>query len=117
MLSMGVGTRGVGDPGWAPTCNDGGMADPHAITATIIGRVQGVGYRYTTAHMARELGLNGWVRNAPDGSVEVWAQGDEGVLEQFIAFLKQGPTSARVRSAAVHPVDPNPAMQGFTVRS
>ncbi|MEA2010251.1 MAG: acylphosphatase [Actinomycetota bacterium] len=87
-----------------------------AIAAKVTGRVQGVGYRYTAAHTAERLGLLGWVRNASDGSVEVRAQGDAGVLEQFIVFLKQGPRAARVRSVDVHPVEPNPTLSGFTVR-
>jgi acylphosphatase len=92
------------------------MADHRAITAKITGRVQGVGYRYAVVQMAQELGLVGWVRNASDGSVETWAQGDEVVLEQFIAFLKQGPRSARVRSVVVLPVVPDSSLHGFAVR-
>lgn len=92
------------------------MADQKAITATVTGRVQGVGYRYAVVHVARELGLVGWVRNAPDGSVEAWAQGDEPVLGRFIAFLRQGPRSARVRSVDVLSVDPDDSLNGFAVR-
>ena len=98
-------------------CDHGGMADQKAILATITGRVQGVGYRYTAAHTARRLGLAGWVRNMPDGSVETRAQGDERMVEQFAAFLEQGPRSARVRSVDVHPVEPDPTLTGFVVRS
>ena len=92
------------------------MADQKAITATVTGRVQGVGYRYGVVHVARELGLVGWVRNAVDGSVETWAQGDEPVLGQLIVFLRQGPRSALVRSVAVLAVDPDPSLHGFVVR-
>ena len=93
------------------------VADHKAIIARVTGRVQGVGYRYTAAHMARELGLNGWVRNMPDGSVETRVQGDERVLEQYVAFLEQGPRAARVRSVDVSPVELDPSMDTFTVRS
>jgi len=93
------------------------VAHQEAIRAKVTGRVQGVGFRYTTEHAARELGLVGWVRNAPDGSVEVRAQGNEMVLEQFVAFLRKGPRSARVRSVDVNPVSPDPTLTGFTVRS
>ena len=81
------------------------------------GRVQGVGYRYTTADVARRLGLTGWVRNAPDGSVEVRAQGHERILDEFVAFLKKGPRSARVESVDVTPVSPDPSATGFRIRS
>ncbi len=93
------------------------VADHKAIIARITGRVQGVGYRYSAAHVARELGLSGWVRNAPDGSVETRVQGDERVLEQYVEFLEQGPRAARVRSVDVHPVEPDPSMDAFTVRT
>ena len=88
-----------------------------AIIAKVTGRVQGVGYRYTAVRVANELGLAGWVRNVPDGSVETRVQGDEQVLEQYVAFLEQGPRGARVRSVDVHPVEPDPSLDAFTVRT
>ena len=65
--------------------------------AIVSGRVQGVGYRASAAHEARRLGVRGWVRNRPDGTVEVDAQGDEAVLETFLVYLRQGPPGARVK--------------------
>ena len=97
-------------------CNDGDMTDQKAIAARVTGRVQGVGYRYTVARVASELGLVGWVRNAPDGSVEVRAQGHEPVLDEFVAFMHKGPRSARVRSVDTYPVDPDASLAGFNVR-
>ena len=95
----------------------GGMADQRAIAATVTGRVQGVGYRYAVLHVAQEFGLEGWVMNAPNGSVEVWAQGNRTVLGDLIVFLKQGSRSARVRSVEVRSVDPDASLLGFVVRS
>jgi acylphosphatase len=92
------------------------MADEMAFTVTVTGRVQGVGYRYAVVDVARELGLTGWVRNALDGSVETWVQGDELVLEQFIAFLRQGPRSARVQSVDILSAGPDASLHGFGVR-
>jgi acylphosphatase len=69
-----------------------------AIRARVIGRVQGVGFRYTCWHEARRLGLSGWVRNEPDGSVEVWAEGGAEKLDRFVQWLRQGPPGARVDS-------------------
>lgn len=66
------------------------------LHATVHGRVQGVGFRYTTQDQARRLGLAGWVRNRADGTVEVEAQGEKSVLETFLAFLYRGPLGARV---------------------
>jgi len=60
------------------------------------GRVQGVGFRYFVRAQALELGLRGWVRNRPDGSVEAAAAGPGGALDRLEAFLLQGPPRARV---------------------
>jgi acylphosphatase len=66
--------------------------------------------------VANELGLVGWVQNTPDGSVKTWSQGHELVLEQFVAYLWEGPRSARVRSVDVLPVEPDESLRGFVVR-
>jgi acylphosphatase len=93
-----------------------GVANQKAITVTVTGRVQGVGYRYAVVDAAEALGLVGWVRNAPDASVDMWAQGDEPALEQLVAFLRQGPRTALVRSVDILPVDPDPLLHTFAVR-
>jgi acylphosphatase len=51
------------------------------------GRVQGVGFRFTAQRIAEELGLCGWVSNLDDGSVEICAEGDEGVLNDFLTQI------------------------------
>lgn len=68
------------------------------LHAIVTGRVQGVGFRYHTTNTARQLGLNGWVKNLPDQSVEVVAEGNRQQLEVLVDFLKQGPSSARVQN-------------------
>jgi acylphosphatase len=60
------------------------------------GRVQGVSFRHYTRLRAVELGLFGWVRNMPDGTVEVTAEGEREPLEQLLAFLHGGPSGAHV---------------------
>jgi acylphosphatase len=69
---------------------------PEAFHALVCGRVQGVGYRYSCYHEARRLGLSGWVRNRPDGDVEVWAEGNAEKLDAFLQWLRRGPPGARV---------------------
>ncbi|MFQ5525382.1 MAG: acylphosphatase [Thermoanaerobaculia bacterium] len=64
----------------------------------ITGRVQGVGFRFYTRQRARDLGLKGWVRNCPDGSVEALATGSEGQLEAFEAALRRGPAGSQVNA-------------------
>ena len=54
------------------------------------GRVQGVGFRYFTHRVARELGVRGRVKNLPNGTVEVYAEGDEDPMEQFLTGIKKG---------------------------
>ncbi|GBE26083.1 acylphosphatase [bacterium BMS3Bbin02] len=93
-----------------------GVTDQKAIIATVTGRVQGVGYRYAVVREAQELGLVGWVRNVTDGSVETWAQGDEPNLEQLVAFMREGPRQALVRSVDILSVNPDPSLRGFAVR-
>ncbi len=87
-----------------------------AITAVVTGRVQGVGFRYTTQEVGQRLGLVGWVRNQPDGSVAAWAQGTEDAVARFAAYLEQGPRAARVTSVQVVTTEPDPTLQGFQVR-
>jgi len=66
------------------------------VRAIVKGRVQGVGYRWFARDAARRLGLKGFVRNLPDGSVEVQAVGDRDALEQFVGRLRRGPAMAYV---------------------
>ena len=62
----------------------------------VSGRVQGVGFRYFVAREAGLLTLTGWVRNLPDGRVEVVACGETGLLDRLEKLLAQGPGMARV---------------------
>ena len=62
----------------------------------IFGRVQGVNFRWATRRLAQRLGLFGWVRNEPDGSVKIVAQGEEGKIKELIERLGNGLTFARV---------------------
>lgn len=62
----------------------------------VVGRVQGVGFRWFTRVVARRLQLAGWVRNLPDGSVEVAASGREEKLEELRRLLEKGPDGAVV---------------------
>lgn len=61
------------------------------------GRVQGVGFRYFVEQGANSIGLRGWVRNADDGSVEVYASGNAAQLSELEGLLWKGPRLAEVR--------------------
>lgn len=67
----------------------------------ISGRVQGVGYRYHTWKTATQLGLAGWVRNLPDGSVEAVFEGSETAIAQMVRWCHQGPAAAIVEQVQV----------------
>jgi acylphosphatase len=67
----------------------------------VIGRVQGVGFRYSAIHEARRLGINGTVANLPDGSVEVVAEGEAEGLARFASWLRRGPPGAHVRDLQI----------------
>lgn len=60
------------------------------------GRVQGVGFRYYTLHVAQRLGVKGYVRNLPDGRVEAYAEAENAVLQQFVRIVENGPSNAVV---------------------
>ncbi len=62
------------------------------------GRVQGVFFRASTQKKAEELGLAGWVKNRPDGTVEIHAEGQQETLEKLIEWCRQGPALASVSS-------------------
>ena len=70
------------------------------------GKVQGVGFRYFVIKKAQNLGLSGWVRNLPDGSVEARAEGRSETLEIFESSLKQGPAWSHVLECRVMAVTP-----------
>jgi DNA ligase D-like protein (predicted 3'-phosphoesterase) len=81
-----------------------GNADATAVRAVVRGEVQGIGYRDATLRRARRLGVMGWVRNAQDGSVLVHAEGPEPAVDDLVAFLREGPSGARIAEVAIEPV-------------
>jgi acylphosphatase len=70
--------------------------DRIAVRLVIRGRVQGVGYRWWAQREARRLGLDGWVRNIADGSVELLAAGPADAVAALEDLCRRGPPSARV---------------------
>lgn len=67
------------------------------LTATVIGHVQGVGFRYWTVRHARRLGISGWVRNRSDGrAVEVLAEASPDALDELERLLRRGPPGSVV---------------------
>ena len=81
----------------------------------VTGRVQGVGYRFSTMDEANRLGINGWVRNLPDGRVEALFEGSKAAVEEMISWCRQGPRTAVVKDVAVEYEEPE-GLQGFETR-
>ncbi|MCL7402287.1 MAG: acylphosphatase [Thaumarchaeota archaeon] len=84
--------------------------------ARVYGRVQRVGYRRFILDTAQELGLSGYVKNERDGSVTIFTQGDEIILERFIEMVKSPPQPAYIKSIDIRDVKPRPAIKYFTIK-
>jgi acylphosphatase len=82
----------------------------------ITGRVQGVGFRFFVEAAAAREGINGWVRNKPDGTVEALIEGDEEAVNRVEASLRRGPGSARIDDVRVEDVAPTGRVTGFSIR-
>lgn len=85
------------------------------VRCLVSGRVQGVFFRASARDVARQLGLNGYARNLPDGRVEVMACGAPGALERLQAWLWEGPQMAQVDSVHCEPAAPE-GLTGFHAR-
>lgn len=93
------------------------MSGPiRTVHVRIEGRVQGVGYRAWTERKAKELGLNGWVRNRSDGSVEAVFQGAPATVDAMIDACRRGPSAAVVKNLALEEEEEGPFV-GFDVLS
>jgi acylphosphatase len=77
------------------------MAEMARLHVLIEGRVQGVFFRASTRDEARARGLTGWVRNLPDGRVEALFEGDRRLLENMLAWCRQGPRYSYVDQVEV----------------
>ncbi len=85
----------------------------HRVRVVISGRVQGVWYRGWVVDEALARGLDGWVRNRRDGTVEAVFQGAPAAVAEMVAACRQGPPMARVTAVETHPHG-DPAAPGFT---
>lgn len=83
------------------------------IIINVYGLVQGVFFRYTTRKVARKLGLTGYVKNMPDGSVYIEAEGPEDKLNKLLEFAKKGPKHAQVEKTDYEFKDPQNQFKNF----
>lgn len=92
------------------------MASMKQACIIVSGRVQGVYFRSSARDYAHQLGLTGWVRNCPNGSVEALVEGEQNQLRKFITWCHSGPPSARVTNVTIEWQEASPEFVDFVVR-
>lgn len=86
------------------------------IKITVKGFVQGVGFRYFAYRKAKEYGLTGYVKNLFNGDVESEAQGDSGLVNDFLNDLKKGPSGSYVKSVIFEDIPLQPDETDFKIK-
>lgn len=90
-------------------------AEQTAYHVVVHGRVQGVGFRYTAQSKAVRLGLKGWIRNCPDGTVESHFEGSREQTGKFLLWLKHGPPGSRVLRIDKKSTNPQGCYKSFNI--
>ena len=86
------------------------------IHLIVTGRVQGVYFRHNTNKIANKLNLKGFVRNLPDGTVEVIAEGEENKLKELTKFCRTGPPNANVEDIKIIEEEPKNEFKEFSIK-
>lgn len=79
------------------------------------GRVQGVGFRWTARRIASGYEVCGWVRNLPDGRVELQVAGDPGEVDSFLAEIRESALAGHITAEQTHPVEIDRPFKGFQI--
>ena len=87
----------------------------HRLRLIVSGRVQGVGFRYFTCRLAEEFDVTGYVRNLPNGDVEIVAEGAQAVVEEFMARAGKGPSYSRVKEVKSYLEPPEGKYDSFGI--
>ena len=104
----------MSEPGRQP--GGAAAASPRIRRRVIVrGRVQGVFFRSSTEQEASRAGIDGWVRNLRDGSVEAVFEGEPARVEALLAWVRRGPGASDVQSVQLHEESPEGEL-GFRVR-
>jgi len=85
------------------------------LRVKVYGRVQGIGFRYFVKKVANKLNLDGWVKNNPDGTVEILAQGPDKTLNEFLEHCKKGPFLAKVEKIDISEDKSKGEFRGFDI--
>jgi len=81
----------------------------------ITGRVQGVGFRYFVSEKARQNEITGWVKNMPDGSVRIEAQGAKTLMDIFVRQIKIGPKFSKIQSLSIEIIEEKSNEKTFVI--
>ena len=81
------------------------------------GTVQGVGFRFTTDRIARAFEISGYVRNLPNGKVELVAEGEEGAAQDFLTAILQSHMGSFIREVETHWTESEGEFKGFRIRA
>ncbi len=92
------------------------MNEKKAVHAIISGRVQGVFFRMETREAAERFGVNGWVRNCSDGTVEAVFEAASAKVDQMTDWCKKGPPMASVSDIRIEPIGYTGEYKGFSIR-
>ncbi len=86
------------------------------VKAIVMGRVQGVWFRANTMQEAKLLGVRGYARNLPDGSVEIVAEGEAAAVDALMTWAGDGPPMAVVRHVRIEDLDYDDEFSNFGIR-
>lgn len=86
-----------------------------AVHVYFAGNVQGVGFRYTCRHLAKGFEITGWVRNLDDGRVELWAQGEETEVREFLNAIDESHLKGLIRKTAADWTVSEPGLIDFSI--
>ena len=87
-----------------------------AVNIIAHGRVQGVGFRFFVREKASLFGLCGWVRNRSDGTVELYAEGEDGSVREFMTEIEKGPVFGNISGLTVDWTIPENTYSGFNIK-
>ncbi|OGZ31557.1 MAG: hypothetical protein A3H02_02515 [Candidatus Niyogibacteria bacterium RIFCSPLOWO2_12_FULL_41_13] len=81
----------------------------------VFGRVQGIFFRHSSKIKANELGIRGYAQNREDGSVEIFVQGEDEAIENFVAWARKGPDSAEVKDIKIETIESEKKFNDFYI--